>query len=32
MGLPHKSDAYLKALMNQFDMDHDNKVDSMVDV
>ena len=26
MGLPHKSKNYMKALMDQFDTDHDDKV------
>ena len=26
MGLPHNSDDYLRALMDQFDTDHDDKV------
>ena len=30
LGLPHNSDNYLKALMDQFDTDHDDKVIFMV--
>ena len=29
LGLPHNSDNYVKALMDQFDMDHDDKVSSI---